>query len=174
MLDVRKKYSQAVFDLQKAKETITLLESEKIKLENEKVLNEEFDLENAMKVVTISEEEEVVPMIESEQVNSLKKRIDDLKRENDVLKKENIALNARMKQIQSSIKMNKNRYGHGESSEEERDFEVEQILRHKTTRKGRKFLVRWKGFDNKHDLWVEEENLNCPKILNAYLKMNKL
>lgn len=73
--DVRKKYSQAIFDLEKAKETIIFLKSEKKKLENEEELHaakEEYNLENAMNVVKISKEEEVVPSIESEQVNSLK------------------------------------------------------------------------------------------------------
>lgn len=180
LLDVRKKYSQTIFDLEKAKETIILLKSERKKLENEKVLQVakvEYDLENAMNVVKISKEEEVKPPIESEQVNRLKKKIDDLKQENDVLKKENSTINARMKQIQSSIKISKNRFGlddHDDSSEEEREYEVEQILRHKTNRNGRKFLVRWKGYNHEHDLWVDEENLNCAKILNAYLKSNKL
>lgn len=181
LLDVRKKYSQAIFDLETAKETIIFLKLEKKKLENETKLQvlatEEYDLENAMNVVKLSKEEEVMPPIESEQVNSLKKKIDDLKQENDVLKKENSTLNARMKQIQSSVKMNRNRFGrddHDDSSEEEQEYEVEQILQHKTNKNGRKFLVRWKGYNDEHDLWVDEENLNCAKILNAYLKSNKL
>lgn len=71
-----------------------------------------------------------------------------MKRENDVLKNENSMLNARMKQIQSSVKMNKNRFGHKDNDEfsEEEEYEVEQILQHKTSKNGRKFLGRFMGF----------------------------
>lgn len=176
------KYSQAIFDLEKAKEIIALLQTEQNKILSQSANYEQF-LEKAMNDVKISQAEpaEELPM---KQVNSLKKQIDELKKENDVLKeeknllkKENGSLNARMKQIQSSIQMNKSLTGnknYADSSEEEEDYEVEQILTHKTSKSGRKFLIRWKEYGPRHDSWVDEKNLNCSKILNAYLKMNKL
>lgn len=72
----------------------------------------------------------------------------------------------------NEIQFSRNRYE--ESREEEEEYEVDQILKHRTGKSGRKFLVRWKGYGSKHDLWVNEKGLNCPKILNAYLKINKL
>lgn len=126
-----------------------------------------------MEKVKISQEEKNVSLINSGQVESLMKQVNVLKNENHVLKKENGALNARIKQIQSSMKMNKSQFGrdhYDESSEEEREFEVDQILDHRTNRSGRQFSIRWKGYGPSYDLWVNEENLNCPKILNDYLK----
>lgn len=54
------------------------------------------------------------------------------------------------------------------------EYEVEQILGHKNTRKDQKFLVRWKGYDSSHDMWVSKQVLNCPAILNKYMKVNNL
>lgn len=157
MADVRRKYSQAIFDLEKAKESIKKLEMEK---KNIKTSTENDDL------------------MESQQVTNLKTQVKELKTENSVLRKQNAALNARMKQIQSSVKANKSRRSQhdtsDESSEEEKSYEVERILGHKNLKSGRKFLIRWKGYDSKHDLWVPEKQLNCPKILKDYLKINKL
>lgn len=59
-----------------------------------------------------------------------------------------------------------------ENSEE---FEVESILNHKNNRKGLRFLVRWKGYGPKHDLWIEESCLsNCPHLLREYKEKKNL
>lgn len=157
LADVRRKYSQAIFDLEKAKESIKKLELEKI---NIKISTENADL------------------AESRQIEKLKIQVNELKTENAVLKKQNAVLNARMKQIQSSVKVSKSRTSqhdtHDESSEEENSYEVDRILRHKNGKSGRKFLIRWKGYDSKHDLWLPEEKLNCAKILKNYLRKKQL
>lgn len=56
------------------------------------------------------------------------------------------------------------------SSNDENVYEVEKLLSDKIMRKKQHFLVRWKGFDETHDSWVQKENLNCPKILQKYFK----
>lgn len=54
------------------------------------------------------------------------------------------------------------------------EYEVEKILKH--TKKGHKmrYLIRWKGFSPDHDTWQEENDLNCPDILDAYHKSKKM
>lgn len=34
----------------------------------------------------------------------------------------------------------------------------------------REFLVKWKGYGPKQNTWEPETNLNCPKLLSAFLK----
>lgn len=53
-------------------------------------------------------------------------------------------------------------------------YEVQSILDHKITKKQRKYLVRWKGYDSDHDSWEDEANLNCPRILKPYLKSQNI
>lgn len=53
-------------------------------------------------------------------------------------------------------------------------FEVEKLLNHKNVRKVRHFLVRWKGFGPQFDSWQKEVDLNCPDLLQAYIKKTKL
>lgn len=48
-------------------------------------------------------------------------------------------------------------------------FEVDSILRDKTTKGQRKFLVHWKGYSSDEDRWVDEKQLLCPKILAKYM-----
>lgn len=92
------------------------------------------------------------------------------------LKKENKMLAARSKQFQSGVVQNME---HNGTQKQEKDttekqkkdvYEVENILDHKFTKNQRRFLVRWKGFNSNHDTWEPEKCLNCPKILNTYLK----
>lgn len=54
------------------------------------------------------------------------------------------------------------------------EYSVEDIIAHKKTRGGLKFLIRWEGYDSSGDSWVSKENLNCPQILKKYLKSNNL
>lgn len=87
------------------------------------------------------------------------------------LKKENKTLVARAKQFQSGVDQNAehNRKSCDENVTE-RIYEVQNIMDHKFTKKQRKFLVHWKGYDSRHDSWEPETSLNCPKVLKSYLK----
>lgn len=53
-------------------------------------------------------------------------------------------------------------------------FEVECLLNHKQVKSKQLFLVKWKGYDNRHNSWVEKKNLNCKKILEKFLEAKKL
>lgn len=59
-------------------------------------------------------------------------------------------------------------------SEDEDDFEVEMLLDHKRIKKTLQFLVRWKGCGSSDDTWVSQRDLNCPKLLESYLKEKKI
>ena len=49
--------------------------------------------------------------------------------------------------------------------EEETEFEVEKILE----KKGQRYLIKWKGYDESENTWEPEENLtNCRQLLKQY------
>lgn len=57
-----------------------------------------------------------------------------------------------------------------ESSDED-TYEVEKIMDHRVDPKGRRrFLLKWKGYGHEDDTWEKEENLNCPDLINEYMK----
>lgn len=57
-----------------------------------------------------------------------------------------------------------------DESGDEKDFEVDRIIDVHTKKNGKKeFLIRWKGYSEKHDTWEPEDNLNCPEIISKYL-----
>lgn len=53
-------------------------------------------------------------------------------------------------------------------------YEVEALINHRSSKRAREFLVRWKGFQSNHDTWVKEKNLSCPQILAKYKGEHKL
>lgn len=58
--------------------------------------------------------------------------------------------------------------------EESDTHEVEKLVGHKIMRKQRFFKVRWKGFSSVDDTWVEETDLYCPDILQAYKNSRRM
>lgn len=58
--------------------------------------------------------------------------------------------------------------------ESDREYEVERSLGHKKKKGVLYFLVRLKGYDSAEDSWERRENLNCPHLLNRYIKLNDL
>lgn len=105
----------------------------------------------------------------------LKDKIRNLTRENKILR-------ARIQQLQTAIqkqpdgnasKIKKsvlcatNRDLTSDSADED-VYEVGKIVSHEIKRGAERFRIRWKGFDSTHDTWERKENLNCPKIVQAY------
>lgn len=91
------------------------------------------------------------------------KRIGEVTRERDLLR-------AQFKQLQN---------GFARQSEEKKPndcdddrYEVERLLDDERIQTQR-FLVRWKGYDSSHDSWVNENDLNCPRILKRYIQSKK-
>lgn len=111
------------------------------------------------------------------QTNELKSQLANLKTINDKtmndMKQEKKLLLARIKQYQTGMekktlvdKENKKKSYDATNHE----YEVESILKHKDTKNGRKYLIRWKGYDSDDDTWESEANLNCPQILSRYIQ----
>uniref|UniRef100_A0A171AR68 Chromobox protein-like protein 1 n=1 Tax=Triatoma infestans TaxID=30076 RepID=A0A171AR68_TRIIF len=51
-----------------------------------------------------------------------------------------------------------------------KQYEVECIVDAKKKSGKREFLVKWKGYGPKQNTWEPASNLNCPKLLSAFLK----
>jgi hypothetical protein len=61
-----------------------------------------------------------------------------------------------------------------ESETDSETYEVEKILDHRIDSRGRRrFLIQWKGYDSEEKSWEDEDNLNCPALLNEYLSLVK-
>ncbi|KOC63455.1 Chromobox protein like protein 3, partial [Habropoda laboriosa] len=55
--------------------------------------------------------------------------------------------------------------------EDQKEFEVERIIEvHFKKNKTRQFLIRWKGFTAADDSWEPEENLNCPELIEKFMR----
>ncbi|CAL8077366.1 unnamed protein product [Orchesella dallaii] len=55
-----------------------------------------------------------------------------------------------------------------EEEDEEDEYEVEKLLNVRTKKKGREFLVKWKGFGKKEATWEPEKNLSCKALIKAF------
>lgn len=87
------------------------------------------------------------------------------------LNRENSIISAKIKQLE---RYSEGRPSIGNESSDEESFEVEAILGHQTRRRKREFFIKWKHFSAEHNSWVPETDLNCRKILNAYLESKNL
>lgn len=89
-------------------------------------------------------------------------------------------LQAQIKQLQRGIDLNSSQLIQKTKSDvtESGFYGVEQIIDHKIQKKAgnliRQFLIKWANFDASHNFWVAEQDLNCPSILEQYLKSNKM
>lgn len=62
--------------------------------------------------------------------------------------------------------------GEDDTAEEEEEYEVEDIIDHKTVRGKLQYLIRWKGYDADNDSWEPESTVNCPDIVARYNEKN--
>jgi len=42
---------------------------------------------------------------------------------------------------------------------EEEEYEVEEVRKHRKQERGTQYLVHWKGYGNEHDQWIAETGL---------------
>lgn len=59
---------------------------------------------------------------------------------------------------------------YNEDEGEEEEYEVKDIVGHKTERGVSYFLIRWKGYTKADDTWEPEDTLSCPDIIERYKK----
>lgn len=51
---------------------------------------------------------------------------------------------------------------------EDIEYPVEKILRRRVTRKNIQYLVKWEGYDNKENSWVNEQDMQCDELLEQF------
>ena len=57
----------------------------------------------------------------------------------------------------------------------EEEYEIEQILKHRVPLKNRSYLIRWKGYTAEEDAWLKEAKLgNAMEFLYTYKKRIKI
>ncbi|KAI9297912.1 hypothetical protein K502DRAFT_53341 [Neoconidiobolus thromboides FSU 785] len=52
----------------------------------------------------------------------------------------------------------------------EEEYEVEKIIKHRDTSRGKEYLIRWKGFSSKHDTWERKANIYDESLIETYWK----
>jgi hypothetical protein len=57
--------------------------------------------------------------------------------------------------------------------EEEQSFVVEKILAHRDKNKTRQYLVKWKGYSNKHNEWLPSNKFDDDRIIRNYWDSRK-
>lgn len=163
-----------------------------IKGENQK-LNLEIQRKN-MEIEKLKQQQFTQESNFKKKINQLEAEMSDLKKissadvdkraQNDKtiskLNTENRELLARLKQVQQSandsVLSEQNRSAIRNSTQydsADEEFEVEMILNDRMVKGQREYLVRWKGYTAKYDLWVKKKDLSCSKILKEYMKMRK-
>lgn len=181
LADVRQKYCNAVYDLEKTKEitvalkktidvnngTIDSLTAQNAELESRIVATESqmniLQRENDTLKSEKKQFESSMKSLRKEQMAAISNeehKTKDIER----LQKEVKILQARLKQNVSGAEQNKRYFSQTAAQTIDNNYEVKELLDHRKRNTQREFLVRWK------DTWEKESSLNCPKILKAYLK----
>lgn len=197
---ITKKYSLAVFELEKCKETVKKLETEKDDLfQKHQKCNEIISNLKTEKELVSTQLREALEKIDfltsdnaksnkqeeiAQDANSIVKHVNVVPAKKPVrgeriirqLQAEKNILESRLRQAECGIKLNDDfKNNHTNLSDQDEDFEVERILDHKIQRRGKRlFLIRWKGYGEDFDTWEPQSNLNCPTILQNYIKHNKM
>lgn len=175
-MTVRGAYNDTYFQLQKANELVTARERERdTTCELVKKKDEELRRERRQNS-TLSDELGKLRI----EIGSVNKRQAEKDKEIDNLRRENKVLKARVNQLQTGPaenKKNKTAANRSNGKNEtmlnrNEEYEVEDLLNDEIRKGKRFFLVKWKGYDRKHNTWEQQSNLNCKKVLKTYL-LNK-
>jgi len=52
---------------------------------------------------------------------------------------------------------------------EEEEYEVEEVQKHRTQGRRTQYLVHWKGYGDKHDQWIAESGLpHAKQVIEDY------
>lgn len=174
---LKTKHQQTYFELKRENESIQT----KAKI-NENMLKNQVD--------DLMKERDNIKIEALQWKNKLKREVDQNNEQKKIiakLRQDNKILSAQTKQIGIKIgqhdkresttatKLKRKHETSAQTYESDNDdvYDVEKLLNDKQKGKKRYFLVRWKGYDDKHDSWESESNLNCPNILEDYLKQKR-
>lgn len=182
--DVRQKYCNAIYELEKAKElgvslkktidtgneTINSLTTQNVALES-RIVATEMQMNKLQREKDAWKDEKKqfefsISSFQKEQMAAIENEKQQTK-EMERLQKEVKVLQARLKQNMSSTEQNKRYFNQTLAQTIDNDYVVKDLLDHRKRNSQREFLVRWK------DTWEKESNLNCPKILKGYLKRHE-
>lgn len=188
--DIRQKYSNAIYELEKTKEMVTSLHNDKDRLlqtieKSDKTVESLSSQNAALKLRIVAAEDEMNMLrhendVWKDEKKQLESSIQSLQKEkmaiikNEQLKSKEIVLlrkeakvlQARIKQNASGTERNKRYFNQISAQTIDISYEVKDILAHRKKSNKREFFIRWK------DTWEKESNLNCPKILKRYLKQH--
>lgn len=89
------------------------------------------------------------------------------------LKLEKQKLNAVIKQLKTRSLPSTENNKRDDSVNDDGFYEVEKLLKHKYTKGGIQYLVRWKNYSAKDDTWQTESDF-VPRFLNEYKRKMKL
>lgn len=135
----------------------------------------ETELKNLQSELSVTKNDLAASITSSDKIiAALKSELVDAKNKLSVIvadyKKEIKTLHGRIKQYQCGLDQRENKMEQSAGAE----YEVEAIIDNRETAIGKQYLIRWKGFDEDEDSWESEKNLNCPKILNAYIRSTRM
>lgn len=150
--------TNVVDDLEKK---VTELSLEKTKLIEELVATKG---ENQTLFFDVQNQQQQISVLKNEQ-NVLQNKLEAQQQEVDKLQREKNGLQAKVKQLMATTS--------AEKTDDEDEYEVQDILDHKIVRNDRRFLIHWRNYSPSHDSWESEKNLNCPQILQTYLRKIK-
>lgn len=180
IISLKAEHQRTFFQLKKQNESIKLQSGKNEDYQKGEIalLSERL---NEAKIATVKWKENFEKVINEKNENL--ETIAKLRRENKLLsaqiKQINFSLNSEIHQNDETATKNQTENLDNSSNQISNDdddndvYEVEKLLADKIKRKKQYFLVRWKGFDERHDCWVSKENLCCPKILQKYLESKR-
>ena len=60
-----------------------------------------------------------------------------------------------------------------EPEEDDKEYEIEKILNHRGKLQMREYLIKWKGYSEKDNLWIPASQIMTPQCITEYWKKNK-
>lgn len=182
--------SNLFFENQKNKETIASLQTENksscdqlntLRADYEELMKEVGETQTKMQI-EMQKNMEATAVLRTEK-EALIDQLNNFKAEIELLSKETVQtrtqlkyvtseknqLAAVVKQLRKGIESTKTNVQNeadesddSNANSDENAFDVKQLIKHRQKNRKTQFLVRW------GDSWVDEKDLNCPKLLKTY------